>query len=308
MKYIVMSIVQWDSIFEPGGKIVNDVSGGAGVYALSGMKIWTDAVGIVSGVGADYLSAFGSWYKRNQISTEGLSVLDPHSPRNMIRYKTDDDRLEISLYGREHFRKLEPQPRDLIPFLSCVEGVYIFQNARPSFWDQIRDLKKRYGFRIMWEISSDAAKEENLDRIRMALSPEDIFSINRTEMARLSGADSVQETISFFLETFCCSGFLRDGKMGSYVISNGQCCFIPSCRNINVVDPTGGGNSSTGGAFIGFCKNLSLERIGAMANVSAAICIEQFGVPPRIDSACRMRAKELMNEILSDQEWKYVKK
>ena len=76
--------------------------------------------------------------------------------------------------------------------------------------------------------------------------------------------------------------------MGSYVISNGQCCFIPSCRNINVVDPTGGGNSSTGGAFIGFCKNLSLERIGAMANVSAAICIEQFGVPPRIDLACRM--------------------
>lgn len=308
MKYLAMSMVQWDTIFKSGGEIVKDVSGGAGVYALSGMKIWSDTVGIVSGVGSDYLSAFGSWYEQNQIPIEGLSVLDSHSPRNMVRYHTDDDRDEVSLYGKEHFQKLEPQPRDLIPFLTGVEGVYIFHDANLSFWDQIRDLKKRYGFRIMWEISSDSAKAENLEQIRTVLSEDDIFSINRAEATRLFGTDSIEETIIFFEKAFCCSVFLRNGEIGSYVLSRGQCCFVPSCRSINVVDPTGGGNSSSGGAFIGFCKSFLPEKIGAMANVSAAICIEQFGVPPRIDTSCRIRAAELMDEILKDRKWKYVKK
>ena len=58
MKYIVQSTAVWDTIRFPGNDTPMDAPGGAGFYAMTGMKIWEDDIGIVTGAGEDYLEQF----------------------------------------------------------------------------------------------------------------------------------------------------------------------------------------------------------------------------------------------------------
>ena len=57
MKYIVASTAVTDEIHFADGKRVETVAGGAGVYALCGIKLWSDDVMLVTGVGADFLAS-----------------------------------------------------------------------------------------------------------------------------------------------------------------------------------------------------------------------------------------------------------
>lgn len=63
MKYAVISAAVTDEIRFADGT-VKIVPGGAGIYALSGIKLWEDDVEIVTGVGEDYDSLHGKWYKK----------------------------------------------------------------------------------------------------------------------------------------------------------------------------------------------------------------------------------------------------
>ncbi len=105
MKYIIASTAVTDEIRFADGKTVERVAGGAGIYALCGMRLWTEEVLLVTGVGADYRDIYGRWYEDNGISLEGLIVKDQRTPHNIITYFADGEREETPLYGPEHYKK-----------------------------------------------------------------------------------------------------------------------------------------------------------------------------------------------------------
>ena len=72
MKYIIASTAVTDEIHFVDGKRTEIVAGGAGVYALCGVKLWSDDVMLVTGVGTDFSGIYGEWYKNNNISMDGL--------------------------------------------------------------------------------------------------------------------------------------------------------------------------------------------------------------------------------------------
>ncbi len=76
----MLSTAVTDEIHFSDKKVKKNIAGGAGIYALSGMKIWHDDVTIVTGVGEDYLDIYGKWYEKNNISTEGLIVKNKYTP------------------------------------------------------------------------------------------------------------------------------------------------------------------------------------------------------------------------------------
>ena len=78
MKYVIASTAVTDEIRFADGKTVK-IAGGAGIYALSGMKLWSDEVLLVTGVGRDFKDIYGEWYSKNNISMEGLIVNDENS-------------------------------------------------------------------------------------------------------------------------------------------------------------------------------------------------------------------------------------
>ena len=298
MKYIVLSTTVWDSIFLPGrGGEINAV-GGAGIYALAGMKVWEDDIGIVTGVGADYLPKFRGWYEQNSIPTDGLIVKDAFTPHTIIRYRADGERTETPMYGIDHYRKIEGTPEDLARFAPDADGVYVFKNADGAFWKRILELKRQYGFRLLWEIGADAAVKKLQGAVLDIARQTEMFSINLTEARTLFGCTEHGDVIRALGESGIPLVYLRNGSSGTYLIRADEVVHVPSVQNASVVDATGGGNSSTGGALIGLCRNCSLTEIGAMGNVSASFCIAQYGVPPRFDAAVRDEATRRKEAIL----------
>ena len=80
MKYIIASTAVTDEIHFVDGKRTEIVAGGAGVYALCGVKLWSDDVMLVTGVGTDFSGIYGEWYKNNNISMDGLIEKDDKTP------------------------------------------------------------------------------------------------------------------------------------------------------------------------------------------------------------------------------------
>ena len=142
MKYIAQSTAVWDTIFLPGMQEPIEAPGGAGFYAQVGMKVWEDDVGLVTGIGKDYLLHFQEWYQHNALSTQGLLVKDLHNPRTVIRYVLDGERTEEPVYGLEHYQKMEAAPEEIAHFCKGVSGMYVFKNTEQLYLEKLLTLKK----------------------------------------------------------------------------------------------------------------------------------------------------------------------
>lgn len=293
MKYLVVSTAVTDDIVFPDGRRKEGLSGGAGIYALSGIKVWTDEVMIVTGVGRDYLPLHGEWFARNRLATAGLTVKGEHTPRTTVQYFADGEREETPRFGLDHYRTMEPTPADLSRHCAAAAGVYIFKNAVPAFWEAVFDLKKRHGFKLMWEIAADAATPENYPQVATISRHVDVFSINREEAFHLFATRRTDEVVGRLRALNLPLVFLRRGKETALLITNEKTYQAPVIRETRVVDATGGGNSSSGAVLYGFCAGEDPLMAGIMGSISAGYSISQFGPPPLLDEELRGAALRL---------------
>lgn len=281
MKYIVASTAVTDEIHYVGGATPRKIVGGAGIYALSGIRLWTHEVLLVTGVGADFEELYGDWFNANSISMDGLIVKDPKTPHNVITYFEDGEREEVPLYGLEHYQKIEVTPEELAPYFNTARGIYIFKNSNAEFWDKIIELKKNSAATVMWEIANDATYLENKSKVKEIAEQMDILSINLSESKALLGLEDLAAIVEEFKTWKLKLVFLRIGSRGSIMISNREVVQVPS-ENVQVVDVTGAGNSSSGAVLYGFCEGYDLATCGRLGSISAAMCISQVGVPENI--------------------------
>lgn len=292
MKYIIASTAVTDEIHFADGKRVETVAGGAGIYALCGIKLWSDDVMLATGVGEDFQEIYGKWYEKNHISMEGLIIKDKKTPHTIINYFKDGEREEIPLYGADHYKKIETVPEDLKPYFKSAKGIYIFKNSNPEYWTKIIEYKKNSNTKVMWEIGCDATYPKNYQSVKEIAQHMDVFSINLTESRNMMGKDNLEEIIKEYQSWKIPLVFLRRGAAGAVMITPVDTVYVPSQKNVNVVDPTGGGNSSSGAVLYGFCEGFSPESCGIMGSISAAMCLEQYGVPERITEEMRQEAME----------------
>lgn len=299
MDYIVASTTVTDEIRFADGKTVKKVAGGAGIYALCGMKLWCDNVMPATGVGRDYPDLYSEWYRINNISMDGLICKDDKTPYNVIQYFEDGERSETPLYGEDHYRRVEVTPEELMPYFQSAKGIYLFKNSNPVFWDQILDLKKEWGAVIMWEIACDVTNPEHLEEIKGIARHIDVFSINLSEAKNMFGADTLEDVVERFKEWKLRMVFLRQGSKGAVMITPDETVCVPAVKNVDVVDPTGGGNSSSGAVLYGFCSGYSPKKCGLMGSIAAAMCLKQYGVPESIGQEERIRAQEMLRSMES---------
>lgn len=290
MKYIIASTAVTDEIHFADGKRVETVAGGAGIYALCGIKLWCDDVMLATGVGADFREIYGKWYEENNISMDGLLIKDEKTPHTVINYFEDGEREEIPLYGPDHYKKIETVPEDLKPYFETAKGIYIFKNSSSEYWKKIIEYKKTSSVKVMWEIGCDATYPENYQKVKEIARYMDVFSINLTESKNMMGKDDLEEIIKEYQSFGIPLVFLRRGAEGAVMITPDEVTYVPSQKNVNVVDPTGGGNSSSGAVLYGFCEGFSPEICGIMGSISAAMCLGQYGVPERITEEMRREA------------------
>jgi len=296
-KYVVVANIIGDDLVLPDGKQHNAILGGAGTYALAGMRIWSDFVGIVSGVGEDFEQLYGSWFDQNQIDKRGLQVRAPNTPRSWVNYLSADERTETPQFGPEHFHLMEPAIRDIPASYHHARGLYLFRDTNPQYWNEVFEFQAEHDPVIIWEIHAGAAKTDNWNRVSEILPHIDLFSINLSEASRLCQLTNPEQIVKKLLATGLSGVALRAGSAGTIVADQTGAWRIPA-YTLEVVDVTGAGNAFTGGFLVGYCESQSdIIAAGQCGAASASFALEQFGPPQEINGATRQEAEARIQSL-----------
>ena len=298
MKYLVVSTAVIDEIKLAGENRSIAVLGGAGVYALAGMKVWHDDAMLITGIGEDFLAEQGDWFTQNGLTTAGLSVRDKNTAHTVIRYFADGERVETPIYGPGHYLRLTATAADIARHCAAdTAGVYVFRDLEQPFWQALLRQKAIHGFKLMWEVDARATVPERLPELLHLLAHVDILSLNRHEALTLFATDTVEEAIVQLQKLAIPLIYLRLGADGAYLITDKARQHIPPVPGVQVVDPTGAGNSSSGAVLAGYCEGYDLITIGLMGTISAALCLAQYGPPPLLDHGLRRAAQQRLAEL-----------
>lgn len=293
MEYVIATTVSTDEVHLADGTVFENQPGSAGFYALAGIRVFTDKVTVCGGIGPDYMPRHEKWYRDNHVSTEGLVLRSDVSPTIVIHYYLDGSRIDEPNIGLEEFRALDPSTDEV--FQCCdqnTKGVYVFKALDKEYLDTLIAGKLQFGYKLMWEISEDACKPENIDTIEAYLKDIDVFSINRKEAMMLYGTDDEQEAerrLSLASPNWV---FFRRGSKGAHMLANGKSYDCPSVQGTPVVDTTGGGNSSSAAVLFACCEGHDPQMAGCMGSAAAAVIIAQFGVPEFITDEVTEKAYE----------------
>jgi sugar/nucleoside kinase (ribokinase family) len=285
--YIVVANIIGDDLILPDGTRRNAVLGGAGTYAAAGMRIWSDSVGIVSGVGADFEQLYGSWFNRNYIDTQGLQVRASDTPRSWVNYQAADERTEMPQFGMDHFQMMEPFIHDLPARYQSARGLYLFRDTNSAYWDEVFSFQADHHPIIIWELHAGAAAADQWDHVAAILARVDLLSLNLSEARQLCQLAEPVQIVEKLLETGVKGVALRCGAQGSVVADQASIWQIPVVP-ANIVDVTGAGNAFTGGFLVGYCQsNSNILVAGQCGTVSASFMLQQFGPPEAIDLITR---------------------
>ena len=279
--------------------------GGPATFAYTGIRLWTDSVMQASRVGADYEPVFEEWVERNQVETRGFKVVcdrSNHIYGFMHAYGAERpaafDRHNLDAW--QDFGFMKTTPDDIAEFTNAgnVKGVYLAQNCDGVFWSKLGQIKRRNGFKLMWEIEGTWAEKQYLDMVENACQHADIFSINEAEACALFACQRDEDCIRGLRTLPVEMTLFRVGKRGLYVVTQQEAIYLPPVPG-PVVDTLGCGNTSTGSALFAYAQGYDPLMVGIMANIASARNIMQYGVIPEfaeIRQACLAQAQALYRQ------------
>lgn len=313
--YVICGNVMLDKVvFMDGTKSEHESIGGPATFAYSGVRIWTDSVLQCSNLGADYKELFQPWIEKNNVVTDGYKVICDRCNHSIMYFKDKSgayfDPGQVQLSEEEKWLKhdawqdfgyMKTSPEEIEQFTKGknVKGVYVAQNADRVYWKKMEQIKKRDGFKLMWEIEGPWAHIHYLDDVReICRDAVDIFSLNIEEAQKLFDCVGDEACIRELQKLDVDMTLFRVGQRGAYVVTPTESIYLPPAPG-PVVDPTGCGNTSTGGALYAYAEGMDPLMVGIMANVASSMNIRQYGIIPDmvgIREECQKMAKALYSQ------------
>lgn len=279
--------------------------GGPAFYALSGIRLWTPEVKLVCKTGADYAGSYGKWMDQNGVSRESVRVEMEHHTRFTLSYNPDGSFTPVPSYSMEHLGFLKTHADDIDEAAQgySIKGIYMAHCLDRVIWENLRRVKEKHGFRIMWEIeyagayrkAAGISREEVRDRVKHVLETADAWSLNCNEAADLFDLPREDDAaiINELQKLPTAFTFYRVGSRGSYAVTPTNAYFCPSLLPAGpAVDPTGCGNCSTGTAGYAYFAGYHPAMVAAMANVSAGFNVAQRGPYRQYNEQTLALAKE----------------
>lgn len=266
-EYLSCGDIMSDLVELADGSISEKNMGGAALYGLSGMRLWSPDCKLVCKVGADYEETYGNWMRDNAIPQTSVYVESEHCSTFLLQYEPDGSFVPVPIYSYTNTGYLKTHPEDIDRACEgeAVKAVYVVQYTDSIIWSKLAEVKKKRGFKIMWEIEFDRAfrRRENIDcktaleSVKRTLEIADMWSINNNEASDLFGIprENDVEMIAEIQQLPVELTFYRVGRRGAYVITPKEVYFCESIDPFGAsVDPTGCGNSSTGAVMQSFAS------------------------------------------------------
>lgn len=297
MHYTSLSIIIDDIVF-PDGRTAMGVLGGGGMYSVAGMRIWSDDVGLLANVAADFDEAI---IARLALRPGGLRRGPRPTPRAWQLFEEDGHRTQIPRVREDDWAEQLRWPDDLAEQLRVqgVRAIHLPSRGLPGNREMVAQLAGE-GVRISLEpIIEDGLDHEQRAGVLACLPHVEIFSPGLGELQALMGDTPAERALPALAERGPSLVALRMGAAGSLVYERASERFlrVPAAP-ATVVDVTGAGNAYAGGMLVGWCTSGDLATAAACAAVSAALTIEQIG-PPTITPALLAAAGRRQAELLA---------
>jgi len=322
--YIIGGNVMLDKVVYEDGTTGSDEEHirGPSTFAYSRVKLYTDDVMQCSNVGDDYHKLFDPWVKKNNVETKGFKVVCDRCNHSIMHYKDksgamakpgeyvmneDEKWLKNDAFQDFGYMKTKPEELEVFTKGKKVKGVYMAQNADKTWWKKFIEIKKRDGFKMMWEVESPWCYPHYLEEIRwICKEGVDIMSCNISEIEQMFDCKGDEECIKNLKTLDVDMVFFRVGERGAYMITKDEVYYASPAPG-PIVDPCGCGNSSTGGALYGYCEyGDDPLKVLIYANVASSFNIRQFGIIEDFASI-KEEAKALVESEYAKYSAKYHK-
>lgn len=284
----VLSHVVTDQIYR-GGNFIKDQVGGAGAYAAVGAALVAgDAKPVmVAGTGSEDLPFITAWLSERGVDSAGLFVVGERGPVTEVRYEDDANRVEIPVFGLEHFIEHTPLPRHIPDLCEPLQGVYLFHNSEEPYWREVADFRSGFDGILLWEVAADCCVPELLGEVRERATLVDVVVLNMSEVTHMFGVH--EEAALKAAAGLAPLVLIHNGTCGSWILSQGMTRWV-GIRPVLTLDVTGGGNSYSG-AFLQALVDGRDEVLAARLAASAAAEVVGTLGAPIVNDRTRLRVR-----------------
>lgn len=122
VRYLVIGGLREDYCITHDGQARSGVLGGNAVYAATGAALWSDSVGLLGRIGANFPSTWLDEIAAFGLDISGIKVLpDPQDTRTFYAYLSLEERVDTN--PNLHYQRAGlPIPKALVDYISSTEG------------------------------------------------------------------------------------------------------------------------------------------------------------------------------------------
>ena len=304
--FLVYGKIIIDDIRLRSGEVVRGILGGGGPQGAFGARLWHDSVGFLTRSGEDIDPRHETSLRELDIDLAGwVKFADIPTARGNMMYNedeyltTEDGRKTNLVTKRENWLKLLNQRLPIPPSYEQPRAVHLITefHDEPMVHDALR--LREAGAIFSLEPILDYRGWSNRDDMLNLMQHVDVVSPDWPAASGIAGSDDPNEVMRYWSKLGPKLVTVRHGHHGSYAWDQKQdkIWHIPAVP-VDVVDPTGAGNSYGGGACVGWLEHGDARLAATYGGISAWFLVGRMGLP-QMTPALHEQAHRLLDENLS---------
>lgn len=282
IEHVIYGKIIEDDVILTNGQLVCEVLGGGGPQACFGARLWTKSIGLLSRVGTDINEKHIQTLKHLDIDLQGVKSFEGiPTMRSRVAYDENEYGVDGGVYpSAEIFYKLLRQDIPIPEDYQQPKGIHLIT----EFIDEpitttALELREK-GVLVSLEPIIDYRTDSNISEMLSLIKKVDIVTPDWPSASKIAKSENPKDVLLYWSEMGPSLVAVRDGKNGSYVWDSYSNKFWHILATpVDVVDPTGGGNTYGGGLFASWSETQNGLTSGINAAVSAYFIVRQDGIP-----------------------------
>jgi len=276
---IIIGNLTIDDVIQADGSSQMGTLGGNSVHAAAAALTWGRDVGVVARCGADFPAAALSRLREAGADTGGIRPVDGPTVRNWVIYEADGTRTWVYRTPRGRGAEVAPRPGDIpAAWLDrdlATPVVHVAAMPLATAAAIVRSVRARAaGAVITLDTHEDwRPGDDVLDVARLV----DVFVPSRAELTHLTGCDDPERAADGLLTAGVKCVVVKLGGDGALVARPGSPPVRIPAAHVEVVDPTGAGDSFCGGFAAGLALGEDVVTAAWRGGVTAAAAIGAAG-------------------------------
>ena len=275
---VVVGNLTIDDVIQPDGSSQMGTLGGNTVHAAAAALTWTGEVGVVARCGADFPAPALERLREAGADTGGIRPVEGPTVRNWVIYEADGTRTWVYRTPRGRSAEVAPRPDDVpAGWLDRTPAPVVHIAAMPlgAAADLVRSVRERAPRAV---ITLDTHEDwprgpEVLEVARLV----DVFVPSREELSTLVEHDDPARAAAELVAGGVRCVVVKLGGDGALVTRPGLAPARVPAAAVNVVDPTGAGDSFCGGFAAGLALGEDPAAAARRGCATAAAAIGAVG-------------------------------